>query len=390
MKIGIITYIKDDNYGEELQAFALQYFLNTHGYDAEVIDLEKRVKDLSRSKDTILPAIKNRFKFYGWKAPFYIISKFIEVIKKSIYSSLNKEYKEQFHQLFLDFFNQYTKHSDKYYTLEEIRETKNLSYDTYIAGSDQIWNYMHTDFLDVFFLEFAKKFNAKRISYAASISVSEIPNEMKKTYQHLANNIQYLSVRELQGAQLLKEICKKEAEVVLDPTLLLDKTEWMKCVGQNPLKNDIYILVYTLSGSKYIKQLAKNIACSIKCNKIVYIINNKSFIYENDLEKQIIIDPTEWVGLMSEATYVVTDSFHGTAFSINFNRPFTTLVNPVSNMNTRVMSILEITQLKDRIIFDDGNNHMPSSLHIDFSNANKIIQEWKNKSIQFLQKALDK
>lgn len=65
MKIGIITYIKDDNYGEELQAFALQHFLNTHGYDAEVIDLEKRVKDLSRSKDTILPAIKNRFKVYG-------------------------------------------------------------------------------------------------------------------------------------------------------------------------------------------------------------------------------------------------------------------------------------------------------------------------------------
>lgn len=83
MKIGIITYIKDDNYGEELQAFALQHFLNTHGYDAEVIDLEKRVKDLSRSKDTILPAIKNRFKVYGWKAPFSIGSKFIEVVKKT-------------------------------------------------------------------------------------------------------------------------------------------------------------------------------------------------------------------------------------------------------------------------------------------------------------------
>lgn len=388
MKIGIITYIKDDNYGEELQAFALQHFLNTHGYDAEVIDLEKRVKDLSRSKDTILPAIKNRFKVYGWKAPLSIGSKFIEVVKKNIHNSQNKEYKVKFHQLFLDFFDQYTKHSDKYYTLEEIRETVNLPYDTYIAGSDQIWNYMHTDFLDVFFLEFAKKFNARRISYAASISVPKIPDEMKNTYQRLIDNIQYLSVRELQGAQLLKEVCGKEAKVVLDPTLLLDKTEWMKYVGQNPLKNEKYVLVYTLSGSKYIKQLAKNIAYNIKCNKIVFIISNESFIYENARKKQVIIAPTEWVGLMSEATYVVTDSFHGTAFSINFNRPFTTLVNPVSNMNTRVMSILEITQLKNRIIFDDGSNLMPSSLHIDFSNANKIIQEWKDKSIQFLHKAL--
>ena len=82
MKIGILTYIKDDNYGEELQAFALQYFLNTHGYNAEVIDLEKRVKDLSHSKDAILPAIKNRFKVYGWKAPLFIVTKLIEVIKK--------------------------------------------------------------------------------------------------------------------------------------------------------------------------------------------------------------------------------------------------------------------------------------------------------------------
>ena len=91
---------------------------------------------------------------------------------------------------------------------------------------------------------------------------------------------------------------------------------------------------------------------------------------------------------MSEATYVVTDSFHGTAFSINFNRPFSTLVNPVSNMNTRVMSILEITQLKDRIIYDNGSRQMPTSLQIDYLPVNKIIEEWRNKSIEFLQKAL--
>lgn len=101
-----------------------------------------------------------------------------------------------------------------------------------------------------------------------------------------------------------------------------------------------------------------------------------------------MIAPTEWVGLMSEATYVVTDSFHGTAFSINFNRPFSTLVNPVSNMNTRVMSILEITQLKDRIIYDNGSRQMPTSLQIDYLPVNKIIEEWRNKSIEFLQKAL--
>ena len=126
----------------------------------------------------------------------------------------------------------------------------------------------------------------------------------------------------------------------------------------------------------------------MNCSKVVFIVGNKSFIYEYGTEKQIMISPSEWVGLMSEATYVVTDSFHGTAFSINFNRPFTTLINPVSNMNTRIMSILEITQLKDRIIFDDGSNSMPKSLEVDYRQVNPIIERWRNSSVDFLRKAL--
>lgn len=82
MKIGIVTYIKDDNYGEELQAFAMQHYLNSQGWDAEVIDLEKRVKDLSKSKDAIIPAIVNRFKIYGWKAPYFILKKFVDIWKR--------------------------------------------------------------------------------------------------------------------------------------------------------------------------------------------------------------------------------------------------------------------------------------------------------------------
>lgn len=388
MKIGIVTYIKDDNYGEELQAFAMQHYLNSQGWDAEVIDLEKRVKDLSKSKDAIIPAIVNRFKIYGWKAPYFILKKFVDIWKKKKHDNNNKEYRKQFHLLFEDFFNKYTKHSTKYYTLDEIRITQELPYDTYIAGSDQIWNYMHTDFLDVFFLEFAKKYKAKRISYAASISVPKISEEMRDVYKSLVDNIEYLSIRELQGAKLLFEISNRKAEVVLDPTFLLNKKEWMETVGKKTITNENYVLVYTLSGSKYIKTLAKVIAKELECKKIIFIISNETFIYENDIETQILIGPCEWVGLMSEAKYVVTDSFHGTAFSINFNCPFTTLVNPVSNMNTRVTSILEITNLQNRIYNDDGKNRRPESLNIDYSIVNHTIEEWRSKSKIFLSRAL--
>ena len=101
------------------------------------------------------------------------------------------------------------------------------------------------------------------------------------------------------------------------------------------------------------------------------------------------LGPQEWVGLISGATYVITDSFHGTAFSINFNKPFTTLVNPVSNMNSRVMSILEITGLKDRIIYDDGKGRLPETLSVDYEPVNKIISEWREKSLSFIKKSLD-
>ena len=379
-----MTYIKDDNYGEELQAFALQYFLNKNGYDAEVIDLEKRLKDLSKSKETILPAIINRFKVYGVQAPIYIVKKVIDVYRKRRFDRNNQEYKEIYHKQFVDFFNAYTKHSESFYTLERIRSTMDLSYDTFIAGSDQIWNFMHTDFLDVFFLEFAKKFKAKRISYAASISVSKIPDSMKKKYQDLIKNIDYLSVREIQGAELLKGICGRDAEVVLDPTLLLNKQDWIDtCVYKLPLF-DNYVLVYTLSGSRQIKKLAYSISNSYKCSTIIFIIGDRSILSKEGTETPIIVGPSEWLGLFLKARYVVTDSFHGTAFSINFNIPFTTLVNPVSNMNSRVLSILTITKLMGRIVYDGKKIKIPEVLNIDFSEVNEIIDSWRKKSFNFL------
>ena len=84
------------------------------------------------------------------------------------------------------------------------------------------------------------------------------------------------------------------------------------------------------------------------------------------------------------AAYMVTDSFHGTAFSINFNIPFTTLLNPSSNMNSRALSILKIAGLEDRILYDDGKNKMPSSLTINFNRVNDEIELWRLKSIQYL------
>lgn len=313
MKIGIVTFVKCDNYGAELQAYALQWKLNQLGYDAELIDLQKIEKDLASNASSILPAIKNRFKVYGWKAPFEIEKLVVDVLQRKLAAKKNESNAEEKHKLFLDFFDKFIRHSNRYYTIEEIRQATDLPYDVYIAGSDQIWNYMHNDNLDVYFLEFAKKFGARRISYAASISAASIPVKYQDEYRKLLKNIQYLSVRELHGAKLIKELAGRDVEVVLDPTLLITSEEWLNNVAKNPLSGDKYVLVYTLSGSKYIQELCENIAGRLGCKVVNMKIN---FRKDNSGKITDLFDlgPQEWVGLISGASYVVTDSFMGLRF----------------------------------------------------------------------------
>ena len=390
MKIGIVTYVKCDNYGAELQAYAMQYVLNTMGYDAEVLNLEKQNKDIAFSLSTIIPAIINRFKTYGIKAPWKIFQLFLDVLQRKVAMKKFSSKIEKKHLLFIRFFDNKIKHSSKYYTLKSVY-TETMPYDTFVAGSDQIWNYMHTDYLDVYFLEFANRFHAKKISYAASISVPDIPQRLRDEYRKFFENMDSIAVRELNGKDIVERYSNKKAVVVLDPTLLIRKEEWRKNVANEIKTGEKYVLVYTLSGSKYIRNLAKNIANKIGNDCKVVNIKSDFRPEKNDgIEHLYEVGPEEWVGLIMNAAYMVTDSFHGTAFSINFNIPFTTLLNPSSNMNSRVLSILKIVKLESRIIYDDGSNKMPQSLDVDYSKVNQIIDTWRNKSVKYIQESLDK
>lgn len=392
MKIGIVTFVKADNYGAELQAYALQKKLNCMGYDAEVLDLEKEEGVMSTSKKNIITSLKNRIAYYGiWKGTI----KFVCLVIDSLREKKNrKQFKDNYiqkHIIFENFFKEKIKHSPNHIMLSEVYDTR-LPYDVYIAGSDQIWNYMQTRRLDVYFLKFANRFKAKKISYAASFSVSKIPEDLKHTYKELINNIDSISVRETNAINIVKTLTNRNAEQVLDPTLLLTKQEWVDYVSNkhySPVKGE-YIIVYTLSGSKYIYDLAKDVAHRLGDVRIINIKDT----FQTSREEAYIINlfdagPSEFITLFSRASYVITDSFHGTAFSINFNIPFTTMLNPVSNMNQRALSLLELTGLKnDRLIYDDGKGAKPYSLTIDFSEANRVIKEWREKSVSFLIKNL--
>lgn len=389
MKIGVITFVKCDNYGAELQAFALQWKLNSLGYDTEVINLEKKNIDMKRNPDVIVGAIKQRIKKDGIKAIISIFRKIKETRKRVADEIAYKDLDERKHKLFELFFEKKIKHSDKYYSLDDITTASDLEYDIYIAGSDQIWNYIHTDRLDVYFLMFANKFHAKKISYAASISIYDIPRKLRSIYKTYFENIDYISVRELHGAELVRKYSNKRAEVVLDPTFLLSKEDWIRNVAHDVPVDGDYLLIYTLSGSQHIRSKAHCIAKKMGL-KVVNIKSNYSKEPEDGTIHFYEIGPAEWVGLWSKAKYVVTDSFHGTAFSINFNIPFTTLVNPNSMMNSRVLSILKITELEQRIIYDtfSGDNTILPTV-VDFTRSNQILKEWREKSLTFLINAIN-
>ena len=390
MKIGIITFYNCDNYGAELQAYALQKKLSLLGYKVELLNMEK--ENHRTSFRTMFSAIKNRFRQYGFIGGVkstYVLIKSKALGKKAYQANIDRAKAK--HQIFRDFFENYTVHSDTYYTLDELRNAKKLPYDVIIAGSDQIWNYMQTDYLDVFFMMFANNWGAKKISYAASFSVSSIPSSMKLMYQKYLNNVNKISVSEIDAVDIVKKCCGRNAELVLDPTLLINRQEWVDWVSNQNYyhKNKKYVVIYTLSGSLYIYNLAKSIAKSFGCADVLNIKNGYLRVRGDEgITHLYDVGPREFVALFSNASYVITDSFHGTAFSINFNIPFTTLLNPVSNMNSRALSILKLTDLSSRIIYDDGSDSLPDTLQVDFTEANKIITEYRIKSVRFLKESL--
>ena len=392
MKIGIVTFVKCDNYGAELQAYALQKKLNCLGYDAEVVDMEKETGVLEGSFSTYKNAIVNRYRQFGlFKGTKKVIQLVIDKYQSKKAYNKNQDKVQKKHEVFDNFFYQEIRHSDKFYTLNELRNISKMPYDVLIAGSDQIWNYMQTHYLDVFFLMMANKWGAKKISYAASFSVSAIPDELKARYKTYIDNMDSISVRELNGVDIVKECANRDASLVLDPTLLLNREEWIQNLAIEDYlpKEKKYVVIYTLSGSHYIYSLAKKIASYYG----VEIINIKSGFSKVKGDDGIIhvcdAGPREFISIYSHAVYVITDSFHGTAFSVNFNIPFTTLLNPASNINSRALSILKLTETEDRLIYDDGTNREPELLSMDFANVNEIISKWRRKSLDFIRENLN-
>lgn len=255
------------------------------------------------------------------------------------------------------------------------------TYDIYIMGSDQIWNPKITKGFDpVYFGEFLfDKGKKKYISYAASMEVNSLNEDEKSFYKKSLANFDSISVRESQLAALLQPLTDKKIEFVLDPTLLADINIWNK-IAESPNINVKYVLVYQVRINDNALRIANEIA---KKNGAIVINILTYFTPYLNRHKLQCESPERFLGLIKNAFCVVTTSFHGTAFSIIFNRPFYSI--SIGSYDTRVMSLLRNVGLEKRLVPKDSS---PNFSEIDYSDVNINVFKLRNKSKDFLIKAI--
>ncbi|MBQ2932572.1 MAG: polysaccharide pyruvyl transferase family protein [Clostridia bacterium] len=251
----------------------------------------------------------------------------------------------------------------------------------YISGSDQVWNWEMTDFDKTYFLDFVKMPESKN-AYSASFGFDEIPAEYQDEYKRLLGDFNKISVREQQGADILKKLLGREVPVTLDPSMLLTEDNWRQFAETERKRKKEYILLYLMSETKSLIEFTRKLKKATGLD-VIYI-NNSLWNRKRGFKYKSYISPEEWVRLFLNARYVVTNSFHGTAFSINFNKDFFAgLLPSTSKVNSRIENILKKFGLEDRLV----SNVLDADLKkaIDYEKVNNIIKTERKKSLEFLE-----
>lgn len=367
-KVALMTWSQYHNFGTSLQVTATTYIMIGLGYQVDVVNY------IPHAKLVTLPNYKN---------PNYYLNKIYNKIKARKNKSIFDEAREQ---AFIQFLNEHITLTEECKTASDLF-LLNEKYDTFVCGSDQIW--APSIYNGKYFLDFVEK-PQKMVAYAPSIGLSKIEDPyVKNRMKENISRFTHLSVREEQGAKLIKEICNKEAKVVLDPTLLLTSNEWDTMAIPIGEKQE-YILCYFLGTNKdnwnHVYELSKRTNIPLK---IIPVFEPD---YERGHDIAEGVGPGEFLSLVKNASLICTDSFHGTAFSIIYNKPFYTYERFSSkdgnNQNSRIYNILKQLKLENRLIRDKRkvSNH---PLNCSYTDVNRQLDKKRKESKDFLESALN-
>ena len=389
MNIGIITISGGVNYGCSLQTYAVIKAFDALGHKAVLIpDTTTRGVKLTHQKEStsskLNPAyvlavlkvrIKNKFLLKNQRDK--LIS---TIVNNKQNAPLFAKAKRSRRETFVAFEEKYIPMADFSISSDNLPYDKLAAFDFFSVGSDQVWNptYPHTS--ELRFLTFAK--SNQKLTFAPSFGISELPDFAKKPYAEWLKGFPMLSVREQQGAHIIKELTGKDAEVICDPTITLPRKDW-EAIEKKPsfFTDKPYAVTYFLGNEtnkyrRYIDEVAKE--------KGLRVIN----LFDIREPEFYAADPSEFIYLIHHAEAVFTDSFHATVFSIIFKKDFVVFdrIEDGRSMGSRLKTLLEKFSLSDRMYNEISKREFSGA---DFSATDSIIENERKKALSFLQKNIE-
>lgn len=372
MKIGILTRRAGFNMGSSLQAYAMAKFITDTGYSCRIIDYDE---------------------YSGH--PLWKVRPFVENIQWNLIRHLpfrNSKYSYLLARAcqyirFKEFEDKHLPLTEKIYGNQKQLVSLEQEFDAFVCGSDQIWSPLLYD--PVYYFNFLSKgCNIRTVAYAPSIGIGNALL-MRKEQIALMQNIDYISCREEQGAQIIGDITGREVPVVLDPTLMVRPADWEKLVNPvSQFENESYILCYFLGSNvhqSYVDRLRKELCCKIVNIQMFNRLNGTNADYQvSD------IGPSEFLGLIRKAKWVCTDSFHAIIFSYIFQRRISVFERfkstDTQSQNSRIYTLLNILDMEKVLVRNDSVCNMPE--RVEHLGSCTALEKWKDLSLEFIRKAL--
>ena len=365
-KIGILSLPFHRNYGGILQSYALYRVIQKLGYSPCL--LNRDVVNHVSKKEWLINIKRNLFSIIGIKSH----PTCYQILRESLSSMLS----------FVD------KNIPNRLNFYEFSALENVKFDAVVVGSDQVWRKGYTPDTKLYFLSFLKTHNTKRIAYAASFGVDTWQFDTNETeeLQSLAQSFKSVSVREDSAVELCEKNLGVPALQVLDPTLLLTKKDYEEIAGVNSVSSHKkQLLLFNLSNNEFKSQVSQSIAELLSAEVVDFNLPVYTDYFLSEVYQFKSVE--SWLDSFASADFVLTDSFHGTAFAINFNKPFIAFGSKERGQ-ARFLSLLRMFGLENRLVDNLDEAKKVCAEPIDWADVNERLANYRKQSLDFLNHAL--
>jgi len=366
MKVSVITRHAVFNYGSLLQTIATHRIIQSLGHDCQIIDYRREDEDYRKIANAFLKtnpkwnsSLLRRTVYKLLQSPkFYVMGKHFEKLRKDAFPV-----------------------TVRYHCEEALRQNKPVA-DIYMTGSDQVWGPIGTDAYDpAFFLSFTDDTD-RRVSYAASFGKTDFTDALLEDFHRLLSRYAQITVRERSAVSTIRSMGIENVCQVLDPTLLIRPERWSEMIVDRFPEQ--YILVYQLHNNPQMLEYAYKLAERTGL-PLITMSSTAQHLARKGSKHVFLPSLSQWLGYIKNATFMLTDSFHGTAFAINFGTQFANVLP--KGTATRNQSILELTGLTHRVVRDFSDFSLLDEA-IDFAHVHGILDQNRQRSLQLLQDML--